>query len=315
MKDLVSIIIPVHNSSKYLRKCLNSILSQTYKNLEIITVENGSTDNSLEILKEYKGKIKIEVLKKGNIGLARNKGIDKSTGEYLVFIDSDDEINEYFIEKMLNKLKETKTDLVTCDMLNKYEIKNKEEIDTMYPSSTTSLKEIKKHLEDFNYGPINKLYKSKIIKGNNIKYPEGIKYEDVPFVLKYVLSSKNGISKVNEPLYYYLIHKESEQRTNDKRIFDIINIMDICLSFDVKEELTNLYVKILTTYSLKTRYITDKNVRFTFINNAYSKLKKNYPNWKKCNYITKRNIFKRIIIKHKLLVKIYTSIYNLIIVK
>ena len=127
MKDLVSIIIPVHNSSKYLRKCLNSILSQTYKNLEIITVENGSTDNSLEILKEYKGKIKVEVLKKGNIGLARNKGIDKSTGEYLVFIDSDDEINEYFIEKMLNKLKETNTDLVTCDMLNKYEIKNKEE--------------------------------------------------------------------------------------------------------------------------------------------------------------------------------------------
>ena len=99
MTKLVSIVVPVHNSSKYLKRCLDSILNQTYKNIEVITVENGSTDDSLEILKSYEPQIKVIKLDSKSLGTARNTGINASLGDYISFIDSDDTIKKEFIEE------------------------------------------------------------------------------------------------------------------------------------------------------------------------------------------------------------------------
>ena len=112
---MISIIIPVYNVSKYLRVCLDSVINQTYKDLEIICINDGSLDNSLDILKEYSNKDnRIIIIDKKNSGVsaARNDGIERSSGEYLFFIDSDDYIDNDFIEVFYNNAKKNDSDLV-----------------------------------------------------------------------------------------------------------------------------------------------------------------------------------------------------------
>lgn len=309
MKDLVSIIVPVHNSEKYIEKCLNSIINQTYKNIEIIVIENGSTDNSLEILKDYKDKIKLEILKEPGLSKARNKGLELSNGEYIAFVDSDDTIEPTMIEELINNLKENKSDLSCCDINEIHEKTNKKIKRNEYPRESITKEEINNNYIKFNFAIWNKLYKKEIIGKYKIEFPLNLKYEDIPFVLLY-LSKCNKISKVNKYLYNYLIHSESEQTTVDKRIFDIIKILDLCLTFIDKKDLEDVYARELTTYIIKTRTLKDKSVRKKFINEAYNKLNKNYPNWKKCNYLKSRSIFKRLIQSNRVLTNIYISFYS-----
>ena len=103
---MITVIIPIYNVSKYLKNCLESVINQTYKNLEIICINDGSTDNSLQILKEYKERDeRIIIIDKKNAGVsaARNDGIEKASGEYLFCVDGDDYIDEDFFEKFYNK--------------------------------------------------------------------------------------------------------------------------------------------------------------------------------------------------------------------
>lgn len=147
MKELVSIIIPVHNSSKYLDECIKSILNQTYKNTEIIAVENGSTDNSLEILNKYKEKIKIEKIKEAGLSKSRNKGIEISKGTYIAFIDSDDSVEPTFIEEQINNIKTNKSDLNITDIKEIHEENNKTILSNEYPQKTLQKEEILKKWE------------------------------------------------------------------------------------------------------------------------------------------------------------------------
>lgn len=309
MKELISIIVPVHNSSKYLKECIESILNQTYKNIEIIVIENGSTDNSLGILNKYKDKIKIEILKEKGLSKARNKGIELSTGSYLAFVDSDDIINSTFIEDLVKNLEDNNSDMSICNYEEIHEYSNKKILRECYPKENINKEEIINNLDKFNYAIWNKLYKKEIITENNIEFPNDLKYEDIPFILSY-LTKCSKISKIKKTLYIYNIHKKSEQTTVDERIYDIIEIMNLCFKITSKDKLENLYINTLSTYALKMRYVKDVKLRKEFIDKIYNELNKNYPNWKKSNYIKSRNIFKRIIQKNKILVKIYTSIYS-----
>ena len=117
-KDLISVIVPVYNIEKYLPRCIDSILDQTYKNWEAIFVNDGSTDNSLKILEEYKksdGRIKIIDKKNAGSGAARNDGIETSKGKYIAFLDSDDWYEEDFLEKLYNNLIENSSDVSMCN--------------------------------------------------------------------------------------------------------------------------------------------------------------------------------------------------------
>ena len=119
MNDLISIVIPIYNASKYLEKCINSVINQTYKNLEIILVNDGSIDNSLDICNDFKDKDnRIKVISKKNEGVSktRNIGIDKCKGKYLMFLDSDDYIDEIYVEKMYTYLTKNNLSMVTSSM-------------------------------------------------------------------------------------------------------------------------------------------------------------------------------------------------------
>lgn len=306
MEKKVSIIIPVHNSSKYLKKCIDSVLKQTYKNIEVICIENGSKDNSLKILKQYKT-IKTYSLKESGISLARNYGIKKAKGNYIYFLDSDDYIEKTLIEKLVKKIEKDKSDLCYAKYYSVYEEENKKEKTELYTFDILNKKQIITNLHNINLGP-QKLFKKEIITNNNITFPLNTKYEDVYFVLKYLYFS-NKISMVNEYLYYYLIHSDSETTTMDSRVFDILKIIKLYEKIYDKEEIENVTVKLLTTYTIRQRYQKNSGLRNKFIDESFSHLNKNYQNWKKCKYLKERNKLKKIIEKSKLLTKIYCHLY------
>lgn len=232
---LVSVIVPVYNVERYLNRCLNSIISQTFKDIEIICVNDGSTDTSLKILKEYQ-KIdnRIIVINKENEGVSksRNKGIEVAKGEYIVFVDSDDWINLDMVEYMYNKAKNTDTDIVMCTYMREYINNSKEKVFNLPDEIIFEDNNLKYDLYRKLFGPIGyelfkpdgmdslgtvwgKLYKSDIIKKNNVKFVNldiiGSNEDSLFNIYTFKFASK--ILFINKPLYHYWRQNENSLTT------------------------------------------------------------------------------------------------------
>ena len=309
----ISIIVPIYNASKYLKKCLDSLVNQTKKELEFILINDGSTDDSESIIKSYNDS-RIKYFKRSNhgIGKTRNFGISKSTGKYIMFLDSDDYLEENACEILYKKIEKEKLDVVVCDF---YRVVNDSKIIEKIASfKNTSLKDNPNLLLNVNLAPWNKIYRSDLIKNNNIKFIEDLKYEDAPFVALSLLKSKK-IGKVDKPLIYYTIHEKSETTVRDERIFDIIKIVDIIRSYFKdyswsREVIDTLTIKILVNYNIQGRNIKDKDIRNKFIDETFSYLEKNIPNYKSNIYFKERSMLKSFIEKSKVLSKLCCDIYR-----
>ncbi len=304
----VSIIVPIYNSEKYLKKCIDSLINQTHENIEILLINDGSSDNSEKLIKKYKDK-RIKYISKENegIGKTRNLGIKESKGKYVMFIDSDDYISEDCVEKFYNFAESTKSDLVVSNFYKDHDGQLEEIIIPSFNSTT--LNDNPNLLNIINMGPCNKIYKKELI--SNIKFDEKLKYEDVIFVCK-ALNRAKKISKIDEFLSYYVIHGSSETTTRDNKIFDIIKVNEELkrIFFDNKKTKNNfidLSVMMITDYAAQTRYIKDKKVRKQFINEAYDYLNNIDTKWTKRECFRKINIFKRIIKSNKGLLLLYTN--------
>lgn len=313
----ISVIIPVYNSSTYLRKCLDSVVNQTLKDIEIIVINDGSTDDSKNIIEEYLCKYKniifIDQENKG-IGKTRNIGIKKATGEYITFVDSDDYIKENMLEEYYKYAKKHSFDLVIGSYIKK--INNKEIIFENNKFKTGNVKTTPQILYLIEYGPWAKLYKREMLINNNIYFDEKRKYEDMPFVSKALLKSKL-IGQITEPYYYYIIHNNSETTTMDKRVFDILDILKEIKDYYKREyylrdELDYVIIDKITTYMLQQRVQKDNKLRIEFINAGYAFLNKNIKNWRGNKYYKKTNFLKRIIKNNKKILKIYCNIYAFI---
>lgn len=313
----ISVIIPVYNSSTYLRKCLDSVVNQTLKDIEIIVINDGSTDDSKNIIEEYTVKYKniifIDQENKG-IGKTRNIGIKKATGEYITFVDSDDYIKENMLEEYYKYAKKHNFDLVIGSYIKK--INNKEIIFENNKFKTGNVKTTPQILYLIEYGPWAKLYKREMLINNNIYFDEKRKYEDMPFVSKALLKSKL-IGQITEPYYYYIIHNNSETTTMDKRVFDILDILKEVKDYYKREyylrdELDYVIIDKVTTYMLQQRVQKDNKLRIEFINAGYAFLNKNIKNWRGNKYYKKTNFLKRIIKNNKKILKIYCNIYAFI---
>lgn len=313
----ISVIIPVYNSSTYLRKCLDSVVNQTLKDIEIIVINDGSTDDSKNIIEEYTVKYKniifIDQENKG-IGKTRNIGIKKATGEYITFVDSDDYIKENMLEEYYKYAKKHNFDLVIGSYIKK--INNKEIIFENNKFKTGNVKTTPQILYLIEYGPWAKLYKREMLINNNIYFDEKRKYEDMPFVSKALLKSKL-IGQITEPYYYYIIHNNSETTTMDKRVFDILDILKEIKDYYKREyylrdELDYVIINKVTTYMLQQRVQKDNKLRIEFIDAGYAFLNKNIKNWRGNKYYKKTNFLKRIIKNNKKILKIYCNIYAFI---
>lgn len=305
----ISVVIPAYNVEKYIKKCLDSIIKQGFKNLEIIVVNNGSTDKTMDVLKKYKDKVRVIDLKEANLGKARNEGVKKSKGKYILFVDSDDYLESNALKKIYNFAVKNDLDLVNFDYNT---IKNnKKEITKLYSHDITNIYDDEKLLYEINYGPI-KLFKKSIIDKYNISFSVDKKYEDVMFVSEFLLYAKK-VGKIDEALYNYVVHSNSETTVRDKRVFDILDIMKEHYKLYKKhEELSDkyisFYVKTLTNYTIQQRYQKDKKIRKDFINEAFKFLNK--FKWKKCSYLKTRVWYKKIIETSKLLTSLYCLIYT-----
>ena len=204
---MISVIIPVYNTEKFLKKCLDSVIGQTYRDLEIILVNDGSTDNSLAICREYEKKdSRIVLFSKENEGQgkARNLGILESHGDYITFVDSDDWIHSEMVERLYQSMTEQESNIAICDFyktkLDSEEISQiiEEKIDI---SDFLLLHENKTLLERLSFYSCGKLYRRKLFLQYDIFFP-GHFYEDVA-LLPVLYARADRISFVREPLYYY----------------------------------------------------------------------------------------------------------------
>lgn len=240
MKDLISIIVPVYNVKEFLNKCLISIISQTYRSIEIILVDDGSTDESGLICDMYKEKDKrIQVIHKKNGGLsdARNMGLHIAKGEYVMFIDSDDYLNIHMVEELYCSIVELKADVAICgfkrvenDNINIYEkpgitqhkvISGRQVIVDIYSGKG----------ENTTFVAWNKIYKRELFVNNGIEYPFGRIYEDT-FTTYKLLYHASKVAITEACMYYYRIRQGSiiNTKITRKKCIDAIDSNTIAVA-------------------------------------------------------------------------------------
>ena len=285
----ISVIVPVYNVQKYLRKCLNSLVKQTFKDIEIIAVNDGSTDDSEEILKEYAEKYdNFSYYNKENGGLsdARNFGLKHANGRYVAFVDSDDYVDRTMYEKMYNKALENNYDYVECDFYWVYPNKNRLDRGIRYKNKNEMLL----------YGRVvawNKLIKKDVITE---LFPKGLYFEDIEFFYK-LIPNINDFAFVDEPLVYYVQRENSQSKEQSYKTAQIFNIFDNVFDYyrkhkiydKYRRELEYSYSRILLCSSLKRMCkIKDDVARNRLCYETWTNLNTKFPDWKK-NKLLKSN--------------------------
>lgn len=216
---MISIIVPVYNVEPYLRKCLDSILDQTYRDLEILIIDDGSTDGSGAICDEYAGKDdRIKVFHTENKGLsaARNLGLDNATGDWIGFIDSDDWIEPDMYEVLIKRAEETGADVVECGFIKDYQLSSEEVSAILRIASGADT------LEALIIGEIqgtvwNKIWKKNLFNTN--RFPEGQEFEDISTVYKAIQNA--SVTGVNVYSYHYTQRKDGISQNHSVK-----NLMD-----------------------------------------------------------------------------------------
>lgn len=230
----VSIIVPVYNVERYLAKCLDSCINQTFDDIEIICVNDGSTDRSLSVLEAYArldDRIKIIAKENGGLSSARNTGVKVAGGDYILYVDSDDFISQIAVESSYKNAVENNSDVVLFDYfldVPNPQFRNVLTINAYgdkYVNSPFNIDNIENTV--YKYTPIaawTKLYKREFLEKNNIVFKEGVYYEDVPYWAE-VLIKANRITYLNQPLYSYFVGRDGQiMACNDKRCFDVITV-------------------------------------------------------------------------------------------
>lgn len=253
--ELVSIIVPVYNAEQYISRCISCILDQTYRNIELILVDDGSSDKSAQIIDEESGKDKrIVVIHKINGGAsdARNMGLSMCRGSYICFVDADDIIDPEYVMTMLSIAKEYDCDIVQCDYkkVNSRDIiftRGDNKISVV--SSTDMLNRI---YSESNVDTIvlwNKLFKKSVIA--DIRFPVGIMFEDEVFCPR-VIYNASRIAITNSTLYYYYHNNNSVMNMEySKKKLDIFTALKLRMDFYCKCGLKDLYDKDLYKYMNK----------------------------------------------------------------
>lgn len=260
----ISVIIPVYNVEKYLRQCLDSIVNQTLQEIEIICINDGSSDSSQEILEEYAAKDKrITVLKQQNSGqgAARNHGMKIATAPYMYFVDSDDWIDLHCLEKLYTKMSETDADICTLGVYA-YDETLKQFVNLYYlsmgcyknrPAEICCWRDIKSTIFR-RWGPPFKIYKTKFLRQNNILFPQGVQFEDVMFHLRCMILAQK-ITFCDENLAYYRRNRPQSIMDNGKTdniVFDVFCFLRD--SYDFLQQ-QNVYNDLRQEYA---RFVLDQ---------------------------------------------------------
>ena len=291
----VDIVVPIYNVEVYLGRNLKSLLNQTFKDIRVLCINDGSTDNSQKIIDEYVAKdnrFESYIKQNGGLSDARNYGLKYVNSDYVMFIDSDDFCETTMVEESLNAMLDNQADMVVFGYNQFYtETNQKEEIKLGIESGTYSLKENPSILAFTPNAAWNKMYKTELFIDNDIRYPFGYRHQDLGTTAKLMYLS-DKIVYLDKPLYNYLIDRPNNiTRQIDNKIYHIIDMSKEILDYykkqnvyeDYYDELNYLVERNLITALRKSVKLKDKKFVFKFIDDVFS-FKKNYFNRKNKKY-------------------------------
>lgn len=315
----VSVIVPFYNVEGYIEKCLETLVNQTLKDIEIILVNDGSKDRSIEIVKMFLQQYpdKITYLEKENGGLsdARNYAIPYAKGEYIAFLDSDDYVEKDMYESMYELAKKENSDMVECDFYWEYPNKTKEDIGRIYHGK-------KEMLEKVRVVAWNKLIKREILEKTGIQFPKGYRYEDVEFTYK-LIPYLEKVSFLKKPCIHYVQREGSISNSQNERTREIFDVLEHVISYykeneiydTYKEELEYVYARYAFCSSLlRIVKIKDEEIQEKLLDETWKNVNEKFPNWKKNSLLKKNKSLKGFYLKtiNKTTYKLYALIGSLI---
>lgn len=296
----VSVIVPVYNTEKYLRRCLTSLVEQTLQDIQIVIINDGSKDSSPAIIEEYVSKYpdKFVYESQENSGqaVARNRALKLCTGEYIGFLDSDDFVKTEMFERMYNKAKESDADYVACGYSDMTYAEDGSEIQlTEYIHSKLAYK-----TKDMFFGalvsPFLHLYKREVFSDSDITFTEGVIYEDSAFYLK-LIPYLHKIDVIDEPLACRTWHSNSTMTTyKAKKVEQIFTVFDDTINFYKKHDFYDEYyreleyfcVRVLLCSSMKrVCKVAERADRKYLVNRTLAYIQENFPTYRKSGYFKK----------------------------
>jgi glycosyltransferase involved in cell wall biosynthesis len=293
MNKKVSIIVPVYNSEKYLKKCLDSILNQNYKNIEVLVIDDGSNDNSLDIIHEASTRDKRIIViekKNGGVSSARNEGLTRASGDYIGFVDSDDYIKKEMYEELVLNLELHNADIVECGYIrvNKdyTEEKHYKLEDKITEGSYECSKEFLSKINTTNFS-VNKIYKKYIF--DNLEFPNYSYSEDYFLNTKAFYKCTKKVSISTCYYYYYTNEKSAIYRPFSSAKIDGVEVGEVLVGFH-KERYSELQ-PFISLYIVK------------YILNIYLSLNENSTeDYEKYNKLLKRKFYENFWISNKVLI-------------
>ena len=306
MKPKISIIIPVYNAQKHLRECLDSVVNQSFKDIEIICVNDGSTDNTKNILNEYSKDTRITIINQENQGQgsARNNALNIAKGDYIQFVDADDWIELETCEKLYKKAVKDNLDLLLFQAINYDQNNDKYYEDDYYNNSklphefdnkTFTLDDISEYMFSIAVTPISKLYKRNIIEKYHIRFPTRTFFEDNPFHWEVFLASKK-ISIMRNHFYLRRRHDASTTSKFNDRFFETVNISNMVVNVFKKYNVFEKYEKQILNNKIGYLYQWYRNIEKEFkqkymelLQNDFNKIKKDTKLYNKYTELLEEN--------------------------
>lgn len=314
----VSVIVPFYNVEGYIEKCLETLVNQTLEDIEIILVNDGSKDRSIEIVNKFLEAYpdKLVYLEKENGGLsdARNYAIPYAKGEYIAFLDSDDYVEKDMYQKMYELAKKENSDMVECDFYWEYPDKLKKDVGVIYNGK-------KEMLEKVRVVAWNKLIRREILEKTEVKFPKGYRYEDVEFTYKLVPFIEK-VSFLKKPCVHYIQREGSISNSQNERTKEIFDVLDHVIDYykekgiyeTYQEEIEYIYVRYAFCSSLlRIVKIEDVALQEKLLNLTWEKVNTNFPNWKRNSILKKGKGLKNLYLKtiNKFTYNIYTTILSI----
>ncbi len=313
----LSVIVPVYNVEAYVEKCLRTLVEQTLEDIEIIVVNDGSTDNSKEIVqklaKQFPEKIIYVEKENGGLSDARNYGMPYAKGEYIAFLDADDYVEKDMYQKMYELAKKENSDMVECDFYWEYPNKQKKDIGEIYHNK-------KEMLEKVRVVAWNKLIKKEVLEKAKVTFPKGYRYEDVEFTYK-LIPFLEKVSFLKEPCIHYVQREGSISNSQNERTKEIFQVLDHVtkdyqekgIYEEYKKELEYVYVRYAFCSSfLRMVKISDKEIRERVLQETWGKVNKEFPNWKKNEILRNKKSGKNLYMRslNPVTFKIYSSLFS-----
>lgn len=287
----ISVILPVFNGEKYIRKAIESVLNQTFTNFELIIVNDGSTDDSLNIINEFRdNRIKFINQVNQGPGASRNKALKIASGEYIMFLDSDDFFTSDALEVAYGEITKFSADLTFFQMINFdgeryyendwFEMKT---FDDSFENRVFIPQETPGSIFDLSVGVCQKIYNHEFLKNIDAQFPEGIFFEDMPFFY-YVFLKASKISIVKKKLYVRRKHPDSITNRVDEKFFDTVRAGQILMGMFIQNGWYERYKYDLLAYKINGPRFALRDMPFKHKKHMFDLIKKDYAEIKSTKY-------------------------------